>query len=62
MNSDASVYGGSGCGNMGGVTAEDMPFHGKDFSAEITLPPLSCTVFVKDAPLDGAQISSDQDE
>ena len=62
LNSDASVYGGSGCGNMGGVTAEDMPFHGKDFSAEITLPPLSCTVFVKDAPLDGTQISSDQEE
>ncbi|MBR4400509.1 MAG: 1,4-alpha-glucan branching protein GlgB [Synergistes sp.] len=61
LNSDASVYGGSGCGNMGGVTAEDMPFHGKDFSAEITLPPLSCTVFVKDAPLPGAQKSSDQE-
>ena len=62
LNSDASVYGGSGCGNMGGVTAEDVPFHGRDHSAEITLPPLSCTVFVKDAPEPGAQISSEAEE
>lgn len=47
LNSDASVYGGSGVGNMGAVTAQDIPFHNRDCSAEITVPPLACVFFVK---------------
>jgi 1,4-alpha-glucan branching enzyme len=40
LNTDAPVYGGSGVGNMGSVTAESTPWHGMPASAEITLPPL----------------------
>ncbi len=47
LNSDASVYCGSGVGNMGAVTAQDIPFHNRDSSAEITVPPLACVFFVK---------------
>jgi 1,4-alpha-glucan branching enzyme len=41
LNSDASEYGGSGMGNMGGVQAEDQPAHGRSHSLNLTLPPLS---------------------
>jgi 1,4-alpha-glucan branching enzyme len=41
VNSDATVYGGSGLGNGGGVYAEDIPSHGHPFSIALLLPPLS---------------------
>ena len=40
LNSDAAVYGGSGQGNGGGVTAWDMPWHGRGHMLNLTLPPL----------------------
>ena len=40
VNTDATYYGGSGVGNMGGVEAEAVGWHGQPFSAEVTLPPL----------------------
>jgi 1,4-alpha-glucan branching enzyme len=40
VNTDADIYGGSGVGNLGGVDAEDVPWHGQPHSAEVTLPPL----------------------
>jgi 1,4-alpha-glucan branching enzyme len=40
INTDAAVYGGSGVGNMGHVTAVSEPYHGMPASAEITIPPL----------------------
>jgi 1,4-alpha-glucan branching enzyme len=40
LNSDADTYGGTNVGNMGAVTAEDLPWHGLDHSALVTLPPL----------------------
>jgi 1,4-alpha-glucan branching enzyme len=40
LNTDAEFYGGSGVGNMGGVTGEEHPWHDQPFSAEVTLPPL----------------------
>jgi 1,4-alpha-glucan branching enzyme len=46
VNTDAEVYGGSGIGNFGGVDAENVPWHGQPFSAELTLPPLSVVWFV----------------
>ena len=45
LNSDASIYGGSNLGNLGGVTASPAPCHAQPFSAEFTLPPLSVLVF-----------------
>ncbi|WP_436501905.1 1,4-alpha-glucan branching protein GlgB [Actinokineospora sp. HUAS TT18] len=39
LNTDASGYGGSGVGNYGGVDAEDVPWHGRQASAKLQLPP-----------------------
>jgi len=41
LNSDATVYGGSGVGNFGGCRALPMRFHGLPYSLNLTLPPLS---------------------
>ena len=46
LNSDASEYGGGGMGNMGGVHAELTAAHGRPYSLNLTLPPLSI-VFLK---------------
>ncbi len=48
LNSDATIYGGSGAGNMGSVTATKNTTHDRDFSLELTLPPLS-TIMLKKA-------------
>jgi 1,4-alpha-glucan branching enzyme len=40
LNTDSRFYGGSDVGNGLGVDAEELPWHGRPFSAEITLPPL----------------------
>ncbi len=45
LNTDAEIYGGSGVGNLGRVTAEDLPMHGQPHSAPLTLPPLGVVVF-----------------
>jgi 1,4-alpha-glucan branching enzyme len=45
LNSDAPIYGGSGQGNMGGVDAAPVPWHGRDYLLNITLPPLGMVVF-----------------
>jgi 1,4-alpha-glucan branching enzyme len=45
LNSDSSLYGGSGLGNLGGVQARKRPMHGRDYSLEITLPALSIVFF-----------------
>jgi 1,4-alpha-glucan branching enzyme len=44
LNSDASVYAGSGLGNGGHVHAEQMPWHGYHHSVNVTLPPLAMVV------------------
>ena len=49
LNSDATNYGGSGTGNLGGVEASAAPIHGRPYSLEITLPPLSVCFFVNKA-------------
>jgi 1,4-alpha-glucan branching enzyme len=46
LNSDAGEYGGTGWGNFGGLVAEPVPFHGRPFSVNLTLPPLGA-VFLK---------------
>ena len=48
LNSDAEVYGGSGIGNYGTVEAQTAPFHGRDYSLELVLPPLAA-LFLKPA-------------
>jgi 1,4-alpha-glucan branching enzyme len=41
VNTDSSFYGGTDTGNLGGVEAEPIPWHGQPYSAELTLPPLA---------------------
>jgi 1,4-alpha-glucan branching enzyme len=48
LNSDAACYGGSGMGNLGGVTAEEVPHGGFPASAEVVLPPLATVWLVAD--------------
>ena len=45
LNSDASDYGGSGTGNLGGVASDAIAWHGHPQSIAITLPPLGIVVF-----------------
>jgi len=45
FNSDAAIYGGSGVGNSKELTTESVQYDGRDFSVELTLPPLSVTVY-----------------
>ena len=49
LNTDAGIYGGANRGNLGGVTAEDVAWHGQAHSAEVTLPPLSTIILINDA-------------
>ncbi len=41
LNSDSAIYGGSNLGNMGGVSSEPVPWHGRPHSILLTLPPLA---------------------
>ena len=45
LNSDATLYGGSGWGNLGGVDAVPVPLHGRSHSLTLSLPPLSALFF-----------------
>ena len=40
LNTDAEIYGGSGVGNLGAVTAEGGSWHGQPTSAIVRVPPL----------------------
>jgi 1,4-alpha-glucan branching enzyme len=51
LNSDAPHYGGSGMGNLGRVTSEPTPWHGREHSVALTLPPLGAVMFMpEEAP------------
>lgn len=45
INSDAAVYGGTGAGNMGGLTTDAVPANGRPQSLCLTLPGNSTVVF-----------------
>ncbi|MDQ3878579.1 MAG: 1,4-alpha-glucan branching protein GlgB [Actinomycetota bacterium] len=40
LNTDAGFYGGTDVGNMGAVASENKSWHGLEYSARVTLPPL----------------------
>jgi 1,4-alpha-glucan branching enzyme len=44
LNSDSKFYWGSNLGNTGGLVAENIPAHGRPFSLNLTLPPLSVLI------------------
>ena len=45
LNTDAARYGGNNEGNLGGLTAEAIPMHGRPYSIAVTLPPRSALYF-----------------
>ena len=45
LNSNAEVYGGTGEGNMGGRSSDEIPTHGFANSLLLDLPPLAVLVF-----------------
>jgi 1,4-alpha-glucan branching enzyme len=45
LNTDSKDYGGSGHGNLGGVEASPISFHGRPYSLNLTLPPLGAVFF-----------------
>jgi 1,4-alpha-glucan branching enzyme len=45
LNGDATLYGGSGQGNIGGVATTPVYWHGQPQSLNITLPPLAVVAF-----------------
>ena len=46
FNSDSEYFGGSNVGNNGGVDSEPRPWHNRDNSIAVTLPPLGA-VYLK---------------
>uniref|UniRef100_UPI0038994164 1,4-alpha-glucan branching protein GlgB n=1 Tax=Ornithinicoccus halotolerans TaxID=1748220 RepID=UPI0038994164 len=64
LNTDAGDYGGSGVGNMGVVTAEELPHQGQRYSVELTLPPLGVLWLAPEPPVTtrSAQQESAQQE
>jgi 1,4-alpha-glucan branching enzyme len=52
LNTDAACYGGSGIGNLGGITAAATPHAGFPASADVVLPPLATIWLLADT--DGA--------
>ncbi|HEY7157434.1 MAG TPA: 1,4-alpha-glucan branching protein GlgB [Gemmataceae bacterium] len=49
LNSDVALYGGSGQGNFGGVSAAPVSCHGRDYMLTITVPPLGMVAFKKES-------------
>ena len=50
LNSDATLYGGSGVGNRGGVHSVPVSAHGRYHALNLTLPPLGVLVFKPEGP------------
>lgn len=45
LNSDSTIYGGSGAGNAGGVVTEPVKYHNRSQSVRLIVPPLGVVVF-----------------
>ena len=45
LNTDATIYGGTGAGNLGGVGAQEIAWDNFHHSLELTLPPMSTLIF-----------------
>ncbi|MEJ7628181.1 MAG: 1,4-alpha-glucan branching protein GlgB [Nocardioidaceae bacterium] len=48
LNTDAELYYGSGVGNFGAVEGSDVPWHGRPYSASVSLPPIATVWFRHD--------------
>jgi 1,4-alpha-glucan branching enzyme len=45
LNTDAALYGGGNEGNLGAISTDPIPMHGRAQSVAVTLPPLSTIYF-----------------
>jgi 1,4-alpha-glucan branching enzyme len=61
LNTDASIYWGSGQGNLGGVDTGPLPVphQGRPQSIDVTLPPLA-TVILKQFPFTAGDGSEEE--
>jgi 1,4-alpha-glucan branching enzyme len=50
LNTDASIYGGSNVGNLGGLRADPVPHMNQPYSLPLTLPPLAAIYLKHQAP------------
>jgi 1,4-alpha-glucan branching enzyme len=62
LNSDATLYGGSGQGNMGGLDAVPIPLHGRRYSVPVTIPPLGAVFLLSEPEVEQAVLSADAEE
>src|SRR5437016_13341686 len=62
LNSDATIYGGSGQGNLGGVDAVPIPLHGRKWSLTLTLPPLGAVFLMSEPPQSEAVVAPAAEE
>lgn len=51
LNTDSTLYGGSGVGNLGEVRAEQLLWHGRDHSVRLRVPPLGALWLVPAADI-----------
>ena len=51
LNSNGTVYGGTGQGNMGKVESEEVSFQGRPSSLSLTIPPLSILFLKQEKPV-----------
>jgi len=49
VNSDSELYGGSNIGNLGLRKTDDQPSHGRPYSLELNIPPLSIVMLTLDS-------------
>lgn len=52
LNTDAALYGGRDSGDLGGLTSQARPSHGRSQSIGLRLPPLATVIFELDADTD----------
>ncbi len=56
FNSDDKAFGGSGVGNAGEIQSQDKPWHNREQSISITVPPLA-TIYLRLKRQDGSNVS-----
>ncbi len=63
LNTDASSYGGSGQGNLGGVSTGPLavPHHSRPHSVDLSLPPLATVILKRVGKPEGTSSSSEEE-
>ena len=52
LNTESIYYGGTNIGNLGGVNSDDIPWHKRSYSINLTFPPLGVVIYkpLKEVP------------